>query len=351
MRLLIVTDVLDVDDLTVGYFHRWVEEIAKHCTSIEIITTKQGYHTLPAHVHVHSLGWEVKKGRIHRFVKYLWFLVRLTRQYDAVFVYDTPWVVAHSGWWWRLWKKKVGLWYAYGDSRVSLQCARLFLSFIFTPTTHGYHGGGDVKHIVGHGVDTAKFHPIMRPKHDGVFRMVTVGDISPTKDYETFIRAVSLLNESIDKPFTVTVVGAPRLGKEAFAEEVRTFSRSFGLGEVVTFFGPMKNAEVAKLHQAADLYISLNIRPALEKSIIEAAASGLPILTSNQSFDQFAAEYREFVYFEQENDVELAERIRHAMKMSYEARHALGQVFRAVAVSSHSTEVLAKGIVDAYKQG
>lgn len=349
MRLLIVTDVLDVDDLEVGYFHRWVEEIALHAKSIQIITAHEGYHTLPAHVQVHSLGLEVKRGRLSRTVRYVWFLVRHIRSYDAVFVFGSPWTVATAGWWWKVWRKRIGIWYAQGDPTLALSLARPFLSYIFTSTTHGYHGGGDMKHIVGHGVDVARFKPILRPKHDGVFRMVTVGKISAIKDYETMIRAVSILKESIEKPFTLTIVGAPHEGEDAFAAEVRSFAHSFGLNETVTFFGPMKNVDIAKLHQQADVYLSMNIFPALEKSLIEAAAASLPIVTSNRSFEEFARDYDTFVFYEPKDAVELAERIRHMMLMSYDARHALGHVFRDVAVHKHSIDVLARGITDAYK--
>lgn len=349
MKLLIVTDILDVDDLSVGYFHRWIEEMALHATSIHIIASKEGYHTLPPHVHVHSLGEEIKKGRIAKTLKYMWYLARYIRQYDGVFVFGSPRAVVVAGWWWKLWKKKIGVWYAHGDPSLALVFARPFLSYIFTPTTHGYHGGGDVKHIVGHGVDVNRFKPILRPKHDGVFRMVTVGEIGHIKDYETMIRAVSLLKESVEKPFTLTIVGSPHEGEEKFANEVRSFAHSFGLSEVITFFGPMKNAEVAKLHQQADVYLSMNVLPALEKSLIEASASSLPVITSNRSFEAFARDYSAFVFYEPKNDVELAERIRHMMLMSYDARHALGHVFRNVAVHEHSIDVLARSVVNAYE--
>lgn len=350
MRLLIVTDTLDVDDLEVGYFHRWVEELALHAPSIRIITAKEGYHTLPKHVEVHTLGLEMKRGRISRAVRYMWYLVRYIRTYDAVFVFGSPSVVVGAGWWWKLWRKRIGIWYAKGDPTVALSIARPFLSYIFTSTTHGYHGGGDLKHIVGHGVDVLRFKPILRPKHDGVFRMVAVGKISHIKDYETLIRAISILKESIEKPFTLTIVGAPNEGEEEFAGEVRSFAHSFGLNEIVTFFGPMKNVDVAKLHQQADVYISMNTLPALEKSLIEAASASLPIITANSSFEEFARDYDSFVFFEPKNDVELAERIRHMMMMSYDARHALGHVFRDVAVHRYSIDFLARSIMNAYKR-
>lgn len=347
-RMLIMTDIVDVDDLTYGYMHRWIDEIAKHAAVVHVITTKKGYHTLPPHVFVHSLGGEEKRGRIVRTVRFLWFLIRYIRSYRDVFVIGSPWKVAAVGPWWKLWRKRVGLWYAKGDADLPLSIARPFLTHIFTPTTHGYHGGGDMKSVVGYGIDTERFKPLLRPKHDGTFRIVTVGALGGTKDFETLFRAVSMLNETIDKPISVTISGSPAAGQEEFAESARTAARGLGLGEVVTFAGPMKNIEVAKMHQQADCYVSVNTAPTLEKSLIEAASAGLPIITSNRSFEEFARDYSPFVFFDQGDASMLAERFRHMMQMSYDARHALGQVFRDVAVRSYSIEVLARGVVQAY---
>jgi glycosyltransferase involved in cell wall biosynthesis len=232
-----------------------------------------------------------------------------------------------------------------------LAVARPLLSYIFTPTTHGYHGGGDIKRIVGYGLDVTRFKPLLRPKHDGIFRMVTVGAIDTSKDYQTLIQAVSALNESIEKPFTLTIVGAPAPGQEAFADEVRSYARGFGLGEVITFAGPMKNVEVAKLHQTADVYISINTHEGVEKSLVEAASAGIPIITANRAFEEFARDYSSFVFYDAHDVAGLAERVRHVMKMSFDARHALGNVFRDVAVHNHSLDALARGITSAYEHG
>jgi glycosyltransferase involved in cell wall biosynthesis len=347
-RLLIVTDILDVDDLAYGYIHRWIEEIVLFSPSVRIITSKKGYHTLPPRVAVHSLGKEEKRRRWIQALRMVWFMVRYTRSYDDVLVLGSPWRVVRLGWWWKLWRKNVGLWFKEGDVSLPLSIARPFLSYIFTPTTYGYHGGGDIKRIIGYGVDVTCFKPLPRPKHDGTFRAAAVGAITYTKDYETMLRAWGLLTASIDRPAHLTIVGTPGPGEESYAEEVRNISHSLGLGDMVTFAGPMKNVEVAHLLEHTDVYLSMNTTPSLEKSLIEAAASAVPIITANQSFAEFARGYHPFVFFESQNATELAERIRHIMLMSHDARRALGMVFRNIAVHQHSLESFARGIAEAY---
>ena len=58
MKLLIVTQIVDKNDPILGFFHRWIEEFAKHVEHIEVICLKEGKHKLPSNVHIHSIGKE-----------------------------------------------------------------------------------------------------------------------------------------------------------------------------------------------------------------------------------------------------------------------------------------------------
>lgn len=351
MRIIFITSNFDVDDLEVGYLHGWVDELAKHTKSIEVICMRQGYHHLPDHVRVRSLGGEKKVGFISRAVRFLWHFIATLRKGDVVLIHGSPWYVFAGGIFWKLFRKPVGIWYEKGDVTPTLSAALPLVSYVFTPTAESYHAGGEKKRIVGHGIDVTKFSPLSRPKHDGTFRVVTGGHISHTKDYGTLIRAFATLNDSVDTPLRLSIVGAPKEGENAYAEEVRTLVKSFGLGEMVTFMGPMKNADVVKLYRESDLFVSVYTKGQVEKSLAEATATGLPVVTSNRGFEMFAGEYDSFVFFPEGDDAALAERLRHVLTMSFEARRMLGLAFQRIAVREHSLDTLARSIVMAYRNG
>src|SRR3972149_3520538 len=98
MRLLIVTQVVDTNDSDLGFFHRWIEEFAKHCESIVVICLKEGQHRLPPTVAVYSLGkgktasgFQLPAGRRFRYtIRFFTLLWRLRNSYDAVFVHMNP---------------------------------------------------------------------------------------------------------------------------------------------------------------------------------------------------------------------------------------------------------------------
>lgn len=351
MRIIFVTSNFDVDDLELGYLHGWVDELAKHTKGIEVLCMRQGYHKLPAHVHVRSMGGEKKVGLISRTIRCIWHLLATVRKGDVVFIHGSPWFIVAGGWLWKLFRKPIGIWYEAGEVSPLLSATLPFVTFVFTSSSEGYHSGGDKKRIVGHGIDVHKFSPLSRPKHDGTFRIVTGGHISRAKDYGTLIRAFATLADSVDTPLKLSIVGAPKAGENEYAEEVRTLVRSYGLGEMVTFMGPMKNQDVVKLYRESDLFVSVYLKGQIEKSLAEATATGLPVVTSNRAFEDFAGEYDSFVFFPEGDDAVLAERLRHILTMSFEARHTLGLAFARIAVRDHSLDTLARSIVMAYRNG
>ena len=87
MRLLIVTQAVDRNDPVLGFFHRWIEEISQHVQTVHVVCLKEGPHSLPSNVTVHSLGKESGRSRLKyvtRFYSYIW---KFRGEYDAVFVH------------------------------------------------------------------------------------------------------------------------------------------------------------------------------------------------------------------------------------------------------------------------
>ena len=82
MKLLICTQVVDKNHPILGFFHRWIEEFAKHCDTVEVICLFEGEHTLPANVHVHSLGKEEGKNRLKYLIRFYAYIWNLRNEYD-----------------------------------------------------------------------------------------------------------------------------------------------------------------------------------------------------------------------------------------------------------------------------
>src|SRR5437899_240970 len=109
MKLLIITQSVDLENPVLGFFHRWLIEFAKNYERVTIICLEEGKHDLPENVKVLSLGKESEKSEqdsmsknqsprklryIGRFYKYIW---QRRKNYDAVFVHMNPIYVVLGG--------------------------------------------------------------------------------------------------------------------------------------------------------------------------------------------------------------------------------------------------------------
>src|SRR3989344_6843889 len=107
MRLLIVTQAVDLDDSVLGFFHGWIEEFSKHAEQVKVVCLKEGKHNLPSNVEVFSLGKESASGsrflkRIRYIVCFIRYIVKNRSEYDTVFVHMNPEYVVLGGIFWRM---------------------------------------------------------------------------------------------------------------------------------------------------------------------------------------------------------------------------------------------------------
>ena len=157
MKLLVLTQKIDLNDDVLGFFIDWLKEMAVNCEQVTAICLYQGRYDLPTNVRLLSLGKESGTSRLkylYRFYKYIW---QERKNYDAIFVHMNQLYVILGAPLWRLWRKKIGLWYAHGKVSLSLKAAEKFTDMIFTSTAEGCRLNSSKIKIVGQGIDVDKF--------------------------------------------------------------------------------------------------------------------------------------------------------------------------------------------------
>ncbi|MBX4190287.1 glycosyltransferase, partial [Candidatus Parcubacteria bacterium] len=287
MKLLIITQKVDSKDQLLGFFIGWLEKFSKEFEHISVLCLEKGQYDLPANVSVQSLGKDSGQAKIVQLTNFYRFIIGQRKQYDAVWVHMNPIWIVLGGPIWHILRKKVTMWYAHKSVTPKLKLATLFCDRIYTSTKDGFRLRSSKVNIVGQGIDTNKFAPsdVSSPN-----TILSVGRIAPVKNYESLIRAIALLKDQ-GKHFMLDVVGGP-VWKEDFAylESLKALIKELGIEDQVTFHGVIKNTELPSWYRTHRFYVNLSHTGSLDKTIVEAMASGCIVLSSNDSAAKFLPE-------------------------------------------------------------
>jgi glycosyltransferase involved in cell wall biosynthesis len=287
MKLLITTQVVDKESPSLGFFHRWVEEFAKHCESVEVICLYEGTHSLPDNVHVHSLGKEQKEKSVFSTffytIRFTFLIFTLRNKYDSVFVHMNPEYIVLGGIFWKVWKKKIGLWYLHRSVTLRLRIAEFLADVIFSASPESFRLKSNKLRIVGHGINLSQFNHPLHGSQDEL-KVITTGRIAPSKRLVEMLEVFDILNaRSI--PFTFTIVGAPATpADKEYQEKVTAEIRKRPYHEKVHFVGAVSHDRIGRLLDQANVFLNLSTTGSTDKAVLEAFAAGMPAVTSNEAF-------------------------------------------------------------------
>lgn len=342
MKLLICTQKVDINDSVLGFFHRWLLEFAKHSEKLTVICLEKGEYSFPENVRVLSLGKEEGLSKFKSFwqlYKYIW---KYRKDYDTVFVHMNPEYVVFAGWLWKLLGKKINLWYVHRQVNLKLRYAVLFCKNIFT-VAFGSIGLRNKKvRFVGHGIDTELFKCGTEKSGVDVFKIISVGRITRIKNLDTLVKAVGFLRGKFSQKFVVELVGEPVTNDDReYKKELEEIIKNLSLQEIVKFTGVRFYGQLPDLYCQSDLLINLAPTGGLDKVVLEAMSSGLPILVCNNSFIQFLGGYAERLSFKYNDISELAEKIIYLLN---NPDPKLNSYLREVVVNNHDLAKLVEKI-------
>ena len=388
-NLLIITKTVDENDQLLGFFIGWLREFAKKYDRINVLCLEKGSFSLPENIKVISLGKDrnnfqfpispdsqnesrildfAKQNRdnsqsifnfkIFKRIKYLWNLYKniwqLRREYDVVFVHMNAIYVVVGAWLWLLLGKKVFLWYAHKTITWQHRVAEKFVEGIFASTLQGFRLKTPKLHIVGQGIDIGLFRPnfqfpispdsqnesrildFAKQNRDNFqLRILSVGRIAPIKNYGSLIEAAEILDKrGID--FLITIVGAPIFPEDfEYEKELKELIKNKHLETKIKFEGKISNKDLPSYYQSHRLYINLSRTGSLDKTIVEAMASGCTVLSSNDSAREFLPSE---LIIPDSDPIKLADKIIEVKDKDY------GKQLREYVIKNHSLENLIEKI-------
>lgn len=284
MKLLIITQVIDSEHPILGFFHRWVEEFAKHYEQVHVICLQVGKHSFPTNVTVHSLGKEKGEGRLIYICRFYLLIFKLRHEYDHVFVHMNQIYVVLGGLLWRTLGKKNGLWYVHRQITLSLRVACLFATKVFTSSPESFRIKTKKAVYLGHGIDIERFkNTSRRIRQKNEFNVVHIGRITKIKNLDVLVEAARFLKTDSNVRFHLygpANTDAERDYKEYLVELITKYK----VNKFFVFHEPVRNDLLSDVFSQTDVTVNLTPTGGMDKAVIESMAAGVPLLVSNEAF-------------------------------------------------------------------
>jgi glycosyltransferase involved in cell wall biosynthesis len=345
-NLLIITQKVEQNDDLLGFFVDWISEFSKYFDHIYVITLLEGEHSLPDNVSVYSLGKEYGSSKFYRLAKFYKLLIKLLPKSVGVFAHMSPifavasWPIAF------IFRKKIILWYLHRSVTVRLRVAGKLCYKIITATKESLKLKSKKIVEIGHGINIDRFRT-EKDWPEKRLNILSVGRISPIKNYETLIYAISYLEKKSE--ISVKIIGRPIMpGDFTYYKKLKGIIENMRL-DIVQFIGLIPYPDIPDYYRDADLVINLAPPGGLDKVVLEAMASGCIVLTSNSSFAKYFGPYKEKLVFNFADQDELAKKIQQIRSMSLADKKEVSDFMVRSVKENHGLEDLINKIHKFYE--
>ena len=336
MKILIITQKVNLDDPVMSFFHRWISEFSRHFERVTVICLEMGKYELPENVRVLSLGKEEKQSRkqyLARFYSYVW---NERKNYDVVLSHMNQEYILLAGWLWKLLGKRIYMWrnHHVGDELTDMAAA--FCNKIFCTSRYSYTIKFKKTRVMPVGVDTDLFRPL--PVDERKRRSILfLGRIAPVKRVHFLIDALKTVNQ--DKvEFSASIYGdASARHHDYYADLVNNVNKS-GLASKILFHGGIPNTDTVSVYNSHDLFVNLSSSGMYDKTIFEAMACGTLALSSNENL---RGEIDDRLVVDEDSLDDLVKKIKIVLAMPEQEKDEFRIRIRDYAKSRHSLPLLA----------
>ncbi|KKW29929.1 MAG: Glycosyltransferase [Parcubacteria group bacterium GW2011_GWA2_52_8] len=374
MKLIFITRKIDRGDALTGFVFTWLAALAKNLDRLYVICQEKGDTSgLPANVEIRSFGKERGFGRLRQGYELFRLSYRFAGQAAGFFVHMHPiyaiiaWLPA------KLRGRKVILWYTHKSVDFKLRLAHTLVDRVLTASPESFRLLSRKVKVVGHGIDLRKFAPLPNPLHQGEgrynkrvsspprgggevgrrkFRIISIGRISPVKDYESLLKAVEILvNHKGVKDMMVEVYGRVGLPEhQGYLDSLIEFVHNADLEDCVKFQGELSYEFVDEILHEADLFINMSGTGSIDKAVLEAAAAGLLVISANEAFAEPLAKISPLFVVQRDEPEKLAEKILAIKSLNTGQKQSLREQLMPWVRKEHALENLVKKIIAEFKE-
>jgi glycosyltransferase involved in cell wall biosynthesis len=338
---------MDTADTTLGFTTAWVNELARRCEHVDVVTLQTGEFDVEHNVRVFALPARPGTMRARKVAEFYRVTRRILRTapIDVCFAHMTPHLAALFWPMARRHNVPILLWYAHGNVPVELRIAHRLVDRCVTSTPAGFRLRSDKLFVLSQGIDTEIFSPPMRVANAYDRIAVSVGRITRRKGLDEVIDSVGALRNG-GEPTRLVIVGGPITNEDKrYEAELKRRVRSLRLDELVEFRGRVRYSEIRDAYHLGGLFLNMSETGSLDKAILESMASGCIPISRNQSFATIA-EAKEFHFLVPGPGPDgVASAISRVRRLPAEERDGLRRRLRDFVEKNHSLSALIDEIV------
>jgi glycosyltransferase involved in cell wall biosynthesis len=343
MKLLICTQTVDVNDPVLGFFHSWIENLSKHFEKVHVICLKEGKHTLPGNVFVHSLGKEnlfgptiVKRllyiGRINLLA---W---RLRREYNSVFVHMNQEYVFVAGAIWRILGKHIVMWRNHPSGSYITKIAGMLTHAVCYTSKQAYVAKFEQSVKMPIGIDVNQFSFTDTNTKDK--KILFFGRMGVIKRPELFIKSLLELKKR-NVSFHSTICGDA--DDKVYWSRLKKLARPLVDGNFLTILPGITHDQAPTLFRGHGIYVNLTPSGSFDKTIGEAMSSGCIPVILNKALENVI---NPALFVNKDSIKDVADSMQYAVEMLQVDREKIRNEMRKYVKKNHSINLLVVRLVD-----
>jgi glycosyltransferase involved in cell wall biosynthesis len=139
--------------------------------------------------------------------------------------------------------------------------------------------------VIPNGVELERFTPAETAKKPQILRLLTVGRLSVTKRVEILINVVEILQRE-GCEVRLKIVGGGQL-----LQKLKQIISEKNLADIIELTGRIDAEDMPKVYRQNDIFISASMQEGMSNAMLEATASGLPLITTRcEGVDELIAD-------------------------------------------------------------
>ena len=274
---------MDEEDQLLSHQAEIVNLIAKEFDHVSVLTGRIGKVMIPSNVTLKSYNW-VKGKKLKNIFNLLksYLLIRKTNDITVVFSHMTfmqSLIILPLT---KFQRVRHYLWYAHKSKNLYLEFSARLFDGLITSTRDSCPVKNGRVYPIGQTINSDKFTPKKLIDYP-IIRLIHIGRFDPIKNISEIIRAVDK-SRTYFPNLTLDIIGsASSISSRKYEQEVKSQFVNPTTQSWLKFLPGVSREEIPHLLEKSHAFIH-SCNAALDKVILEANLSNVPVITSNEEF-------------------------------------------------------------------